>query len=196
MSGKAIFWFSVWTSAFSALFYHVYNLLPFGIGWVMFVCLGVFFGMGLKPKDTPALLISAYSGMAWGQFDFFLIFLFGLMGMGTAASTFVSILVGTTVTMCIHLGPLSKTPLRHMPIIFAGVCLTFSQGGKNILGLAVTFAFGLALCAVCCAGQMWFMKLFPKKEADSDEPDEIAGIPKDAPIRKAARKLSGRVSEN
>lgn len=167
MSGKAIIGFSVWTSVVSAIFYHFYNMLPFGIGWIMFVCLGIFFGMGLKPKHTPALLLTAYAGMAWGQFDFFLIWLFGLMGMASQAAMFWSITVGTTITMCIHLGPLKKTPLQYMPIIFAGVCLTFSQGGKNILGLAVTFAFGMALCAVCFAGQALFMKLFPQTEAQA-----------------------------
>ena len=143
MSRKAIFWFSLWTSAFSALFYFVYNFLPFGVGWMMFVCLGVFFGMGLK-----------------------LISLFARMGMNGQASTFLSIVIGTTITMCIHLGPLGNTPLRHMPIIFAGVCLTFSQNGKNILGLVVTFAFGLALCAVCFAGQAVFVKKFPLEQQE------------------------------
>jgi len=166
MSRKAIFWFSLWTSTFSALFYFFYNFLPFGVGWMMFVCLGVFFGMGLKPKDTPALLLSSYCGIAWGLFDFLLISLFARMGMNGQASTFLSIVIGTTITMCIHLGPLGNTPLRHMPIIFAGVCLTFSQNGKNILGLVVTFAFGLALCAVCFAGQAVFVKKFPLEQQE------------------------------
>lgn len=164
MSRKAILYFSLWTSVFSALFYHVYNYLPFGIGWMMFVCLGVFFGMGLTAKDTPALLLSAYAGIAWGQFDFLLIRIFTAWGMGDALSTFLSVVLGTTITMCLHLGPLRKTPLRHMPIIFAGVCLTFSQGGGNIPGLAVTFAFGLALCAVCQLGQVFFIRKFPLAE--------------------------------
>ena len=172
MSSKAIFWFSLWTSAFSALFYFVYNMLPFGIGWMMFVCLAVFFGMGLKPKDTPSLLISAYAGILWGLFDFLLIYLLSLTGMPSEASTFLSIVIGTTITMCLHLGPLSKTPLRHMPIIFAGVCLTFSQGGQNILGLFVTLAFGMGLCAVCFAGQSLFIKKFPKIEGSDPKNPE------------------------
>ena len=167
MSRKCIFWFSVWTSVFSALFYFVYSFLPFGVGWMMFVCLGVFFGMGLTPKHTPALLISSYAGILWGLFDFLLIALFAKIGMNDALSTFLSIVIGTTITMCIHLGPLSKTPLRHMPIIFAGVCLTFSQGGHNVLGLVVTFAFGMALCATCFAGQAIFSKKFPLEENET-----------------------------
>ena len=164
MNTKAVIAFSIWTSAWSAVFYHFYNMLPFGIGWIMFVCLGIFFGMGLTPKHTPSLLLCAYAGMAWGQFDFLLIWIFGLLGMASEASMFLSIVVGTTITMILHLGPLKNTPLRYMPIIFAGVCLTFSQGGGNILGLAVTFAFGMALCAVCFAGQAMFVKKWPAEE--------------------------------
>lgn len=163
MSIKCIICFSLWVSVFSAIFYHIYNLLPFGIGWVMFVCLGVFFGMGLKVKHTPGLLLSSYAGIAWGLFDFLLIRLFTQIGMDSSLSTFLSIVLGTTITMVLHLGPLSKSPLRHMPIIFAGVCLTFSQNGENILGLAVTFAFGIALCAVCQIGMDLFTKKFPVK---------------------------------
>ncbi len=95
---------------------------------------------------------------------FFLIGLLMKTGIGSAASNFIAITLGTTITMAIHLGPLSRTPLRHMPIIFAGVCLTFSQGGKNLLGVAVTFAFGMALCAVCFTGQMIFIKKFPQEQ--------------------------------
>ncbi len=47
MSKKAIICFSLWTSCFSALFYFVYGFLPFGIGWMMFVCLGGIFWNGL-----------------------------------------------------------------------------------------------------------------------------------------------------
>jgi hypothetical protein len=163
MSRNAIICFSVWVSVFSAIFYHIYNILPFGIGWIMFVCLGIYFGMGLKVKNTPGLLISAYSGILWGLFDFLLIRLFSTAGLQDSGAAFWAIVIGTTSTMCIHLGPLSKTPLRHMPIIFAGVCLTFSQGGKNILGLVVTFAFGVALCAICQVGMDLFTKKFPGK---------------------------------
>lgn len=162
MSKKACIIFSIWTSFFSALFYHVYGMLPdlfsrlFGYdgfhacGWVMFVCLGIYFGMGLKPRDILSALLSAYAGMVWGQVDFLLGDLFGsIPGVSPAAAMFISILVGTTITMYIHLYLLDRTPLRQMPFIFAGVCLTFSQGGSNVPGLAVTMTSGIILCAVC-----------------------------------------------
>ena len=170
MSTKTIIVFSLWTSFWSAVFYHFYNMFfDFGIPWIMFICLGIYFAMGLKPRQSPGLLLSAYCGLLWGQVDFLLIFLFGtVMGMSTAAASFAAIILGTAVSMYIHLKPLSKTPLRHMPIIFAGVCLTFSQGGKNVPGLFVTFFCGILLAAICSAGQLYLMKKFPLEEKSQD----------------------------
>lgn len=163
MSKTTILLFSLWTSFWSAVFYHFYNILfDFNIPWIMFICLGIFFAMDLSPRQAPGLLLSAYCGLAWGQFDFFLIFLFGsIAGMGAASASFAAIVLGTAVSMYIHLKPLSRTPLCHMPIIFAGVCLTFSQGGKNLPGLLVTFLCGILLAAICSAGQRFLMKKFP-----------------------------------
>ena len=160
MSKKACIIFSIWTSFFSALFYHIYGMMPdlfgsFGIdfaacGWIMFVCLAIYFGMGLTPKDFPSAICSAAAGLAWGQFDFWLGDLFGkIPGVGPAGAMFASILIATTITMFIHIYILEKTPFRQMPFIFAGVCLTFSQGGTNEPALITTFIFGLVLCTIC-----------------------------------------------
>lgn len=147
MSTKIIILFSLWTSFWSAVFYHFYNMFfDFGIPWIMFICLGIYFAMGLKPRQSPGLLLSAYCGLLWGQVDFLLIFLFGtVMGMSTAAASFAAIILGTAVSMYIHLKPLSKTPLRHMPIIFAGVCLTFPRAGKMFPACLSPFSAGFCL---------------------------------------------------
>ncbi len=162
MSSKAVLYFSIWTSLLSAIFYHFYTMwFSFGIPWIMFVCMAIYFGMGLQPKDSPGLLLSAYCGLAWGQFDFLLISLFTGLGLGMAGASFLSIVIGTTITMYIHIKLLGGTPIGHMPIIFAGVCLTFSQGGGNVPGLIVTFAIGILLVTLCSLGQVWCMKKFP-----------------------------------
>lgn len=163
MSTKTIILFSLWTSFWSAVFYHFYNsFFDYGIPWIMFVCLGIYFAMNLKPQHAPGLYVSACCGLVWGQIDFLLIALFAeVFGMGVDAASFVAIVLGTAVSMFIHLKLLCNTILRHMPIIFAGVCLTFSQGGKNVEGLIVTFLFGILLSAVCSAGQLYCMKKYP-----------------------------------
>ena len=165
MSRKAVLVFSIWTSFLSALFNYLHGLTPFGCNWVMFVCLAVFFGMGLGPRDVPAALLSAFAGMAWGQFDFLLTGLFGKTGMAAALAMFLAVLVGTAITMYLHIEMLKNAPLRHMPFVFGGVCLTFSQGGGNVIGLGATFVMGLVLAGLCVLGQQFAMKKFPLEAA-------------------------------
>lgn len=165
MSKTAILVFSLWTSFLAALFNFFHGLTPFGCNWVMFVCLAVFFGMGMMPKDVPSALLSAWVGMVWGQVDFLLVDLFGRTGISIELAMFLAIVVGTTITMFIHIHWLKNTPVRHMPFIFAGVCLTFSQGGGNVIGLGATFVMGLVLAGLCVMGQTFAMKKWPAEEA-------------------------------
>ena len=76
MSRNAVFLFSVWTSLLSAVFYFLYGFTAFGVPWVMFVCLAIFFGMGGHVRDVPAMCLSALAGCVWGKVDFLLMDLF------------------------------------------------------------------------------------------------------------------------
>lgn len=166
MSQKTVIVFSIWTSVWSAIFYHFYSLFlsDFNVPWVMFVCMAIFFGMGMAPKQLFAAILCAFCGMAWGQVDFLLIACFQNAGMGIYGASFLSIVIGTAIAMYIHLKLLANTPFRHMPYIFAGVCLTFSQGGGNVLGLGTTFVIGIALAALCTIGLNFCMKKWPLDE--------------------------------
>lgn len=166
MSHKTVICFCIWTSFWSAVFNHFYTVYfsGFGVPWIMFVCMAIFFGMNSKPQQAPGMILSAFCGLAWGQFDFLLIDLFMGMGMSANLASFVSILVGTAITMYIHIHLLGKTILGCMPFIFAGVCLTFSQGGGNVAGLAFTLTVGILLAALCTVGLNFFSKKFPLEE--------------------------------
>ena len=156
MSRNAVFLFSVWTSLLSAVFYFLYGFTAFGVPWVMFVCLAIFFGMGGHVRDVPAMCLSALAGCVWGKVDFL-----QSLGLGLAAASFVSITLGTAVTMVLHIHVLARTPFRHMPFIFAGVCLTFSQNNGNTVGLAATLVIGIVLAALCSMGMEFAVKRFP-----------------------------------
>ena len=164
MSSKAVIVFSLWTSLLSAVFYFCYGFTGFGVPWVMFVCLAIFFGMGGTVRDVPAMCLSALAGCAWGKVDFLLMDLFQNLGLGLAAASFVSITLGTAVTMVLHIHVLARTPFRHMPFIFAGVCLTFSQNNGNTVGLAATLVIGIVLAALCSLGMEFAVKRFPLPE--------------------------------
>ena len=79
MSHKTVICFAIWTSFWSALFNHFYTVYfgSFGVPWIMFVCMAIYFGMGGTPKQVPGMILSAFCGLAWGQFDFILINFFG-----------------------------------------------------------------------------------------------------------------------
>lgn len=168
MSHKTIIIFCIWTSVWSAIFNHFYSVFfaDFGVPWIMFVCMAIFFGMDLAPKQFISGILSAMCGLAWGQFDFLLINWFTKAGMGAYNASFWAIVAGTAIAMYVHLKILGKTPLGLMPYIFAGVCLTFSQGGGNVDGLAFTLIVGIILAAICSLGLRYCMKKFPleKKE--------------------------------
>ena len=168
MSQKTVIIFSLWTSVWAAIFYHFYSVCcsSFNVPWVMFVCMAIFFGMGMKPKQVPAAILCAFCGMAWGQVDFLLIAGFQNAGLGLYGASFLSIVIGTTVAMYVHLKLLANTPFRHMPYIFAGVCLTFSQGGNNVIGLGSTFVMGIVLSALCTLCLNFCMKKFPLEKTE------------------------------
>lgn len=165
MSKKAAVFFAIWTSFWCSVFNYVYMMIPAlkGHPWIMFICLAVFFGMGSTVKDVPVLMASAMCGVFWGQVDLFLMTL-GAFGM--VFGGFFPILVGTAITMVLHISYLCNTLVRAVPIIFAGVALTFAcQIGfldwGNVLGLALSMLIGLVLCGVCAWGQAFGMSKYP-----------------------------------
>ena len=169
MSLKATIFFSVWTSLFCSIFNAIYMMLPVmgGHPWIMFICLAVFFGMNSQPKDAIPQALSATCGVFWGQFDLFLM-TFGVFG--SAGFGFLPILVGTTITMILHIYFFGKLPIGVMPFIFAAVALTFATGTglmdwAGMLGLWLSILFGLCLCAICAYGMQIGLTKWPAQEA-------------------------------
>ena len=102
MSHKTVICFAIWTSFWSALFNHFYTVYfgSFGVPWIMFVCMAIFFGMNGTPKQVPGMIF----------------------------------------------------------------CLTFSQGGGNVAGLAFTLFVGIILAMICGLGLTYCSKKFDSAE--------------------------------
>ena len=66
--------------------------------------------------------------------------------------------------MAMQTNMIHGTPLGFMPFIFAGVCLTFSQGGGNVAGLAFTLFVGIILAMICGLGLTYCSKKFDSAE--------------------------------
>ncbi|MBE6007293.1 MAG: DUF1097 domain-containing protein [Sarcina sp.] len=168
MSLKATIFFSVWTSFFCSVFNGVYVMIPVlgGHPWIMFCCLAVFFALNSTVKDVPKMMVSATCGVFWGQIDL-LLMTFG--AFGSFWFGFFPILVGTTITMIIHIFYLGATPAGVVPFIFSGVALTFATGTglmdwPSIIGLWLSMMFGLVLCGVCAYGQGIGMQKWPLEQ--------------------------------
>lgn len=165
---KKAFWlYSLWVSIICAIFFFFYGYTGLTIGWVSFVILAVFFGMGSKVKDVPAILCSILAGLVWGQLNFAFISLMNMIGLSPAAGMFIGITIMTAVTMGLHLTVLGNTLFNRLPFIFACVALTFSQGGKNETGLAFTLIAGVLLAFVCSLGEAYIFAHFAKQQSDS-----------------------------
>lgn len=163
MSKKAVIFFSVWTAFFSALFNGIYTLTGMSTPWIMFVCLAIFFGLGFGPKQAPSCFASAVTGILWAQVDF-LLMTFGSIMLGFGG--FGAVLVGTAITMIIHIGYIDKLPISIVPFIFAGVCTSFAAVGglgdiTGMIQLGISYIFGIVLCAICGWGQGFAMGKFP-----------------------------------
>ena len=119
---KALWLFSLWVSFFCAVYFQIYGYTGLTIGWSAFIILAVYFGMGSKLKDVPAIFCSLIAGLIWGQLNFLFLAFLGSIGITGAVAMFIGITVVTTVTMGLHLTVLGNTVFNRLPFIFACVC--------------------------------------------------------------------------
>lgn len=170
---KALWLLSLWVSFICAVFFFLYGYTGLQIGWMSFIVLAVYFGMGSKAKDVPAIFCSIIAGLIWGQLDFVFNGLLASIGVPGAAVMFLGITIMTTITMGLHLTVLGNTLFNRLPFIFACVALTFSQGGKNEAGLAFTLIAGLFLALVCSLGESYIFSHFTQQPEAQKEISEV-----------------------
>lgn len=160
---KAIWLFSLYVSFLCAVFFFIYGFTGLTIGWMSFVMLAVYFGMGSKVKDFPSVFCSTIAGLIWGQLNYAFLALMNLTGLPAATVMFIGITVVTTITMGLHIAVLGNTVLGKLPFVFACVALTFSQGGKNETGLAFTLIAGIILALLCSLGENYIFSHFAQQ---------------------------------
>ena len=147
---------AVWIGVLSGIYVYIYLQTPlaeYGIIWMTFVALPIYFNGGAKPEEYISYVLSVLLGVAWGLFYLFCID--KLIAAGLAADLATGLAVGAvcSVQCALHfVPPLSKTPLRVVPIMFGAVSMCFSQGGDKVIPVSITLVGGLTLALFCGLG--------------------------------------------
>jgi hypothetical protein len=147
---------AVWIGVLSGIYVFLYLQTPlagYGVVWMTFVALPIYFTGGAKPAEYVGYVLSMLVGVAWG-----LIYLFciaKLMGMGMPGDIATALVVAAVCSAqcAAHFTPpLANTPLKVVPIMFGAIAMCFSQGGENVVPVILTLFGGLTLALVCGLG--------------------------------------------
>ena len=152
MTAKAKAYWSVWIGVFTCIYVFLYLISPlgqYGIIWISFIALPIYFNGGALRKDYLPQMIGSVLGVIWG-----LIMIFGvnmLGGLGPAGSNAVS--CGFfTITACLMMILKDSTMLNKVPAMFGGISACFSQGGENVVPVMITLCLGVTLGLICNEG--------------------------------------------
>jgi hypothetical protein len=172
MSVKYLVNWAIWIGGVSGIYVFIYLQTPlaqYGIIWMTFVALPIYFNGGAKPEEFVSYALSALVGVLWGLFYLFFI---GKLAAIMPADVATALGVGLVciVQCAVHfIPPLSKTPLRVVPIMFGAVAMCFSQGGSNAIPVACTLVGGVVLALICGLGTRFLAQdghwIMPKGKA-------------------------------
>ena len=160
---KYSIYYSLWISITTALYAVIYLSSPlgnYGIMWMTFVSLPIFFTAGAKLQELPHYICSMVAGIIWGIINLWFIQLIISQGLGSTWANALNLLLITIVCLVIHFVLLGETWFGKVPMLFGGLSMTFSQGGKNLLPVGMTLLCGLLLGVVFSTGGNWLEKKF------------------------------------
>lgn len=162
MSKKTTLLWAGWIGLATAIYVLLYLFSPlgkYGIIWITFIALPIYFNGGAKKEEYVHYVISDLCGVAWGVAMLYLIGI--LVGMGADASVSTGVIVGILTVACcgIHMFVPNSLFANKVPAIFGGISATFSQGGENLMVVAITLILGTTLALICQEG----LKLLPKE---------------------------------
>lgn len=156
MTTKYLVNWAIWIGALSGIYVFIYLQTPlagYGVIWMTFVALPIYFTGGAKPEEYVSYVLSMLVGVAWGLFYLFCIGKLITAGMAPDIATALAVGVICAVQCAVHfIAPLGKTPLRVVPIMFGAVASCFSQGGENFIPISITLFGGVTLALLCGLG--------------------------------------------
>lgn len=155
MPAKYLVNWATWIGMMSGIYVYVYlqtPLAPYGVIWMTFVALPIYFTGGANPSEYLSYSLSMLVGILWGSF--YLLCIEKAIAFGVPADLATALVVGIVcAAQCaIHFVPMANTPIKVVPIMFGSVSMCFSQGGTNLVPIALTLFGGLTLALVCGLG--------------------------------------------
>lgn len=146
---------ALWIGMMSGLYVFLYLLTPlaaYGVIWMTFVALPIYFNGGAKPEEYLSYVVSMAIGVVWGLIYLFLIGALIEAGVNAVFSTAFVVGVICALQCAVHFTLTAKTPVKMVPIMFGAVSMCFSQGGANVVPVFLTLFGGLTLALVCGLG--------------------------------------------
>lgn len=145
---------SIWIGVMTGIYVLLYLMSPlaqYGIIWMSFIALPIYFNGGAKPEEYIHYALSSIAGVVWGLIFLFFIGVFADMGMSPAISNALGCGI-FTIFCCFHMLVPDKVLLSKVPAMFGGIAATFSQGGEKILPIMITLVLGVTLGMICGLG--------------------------------------------
>lgn len=165
---KYLWSYSIWISVTSGIYALLYLLSPlgkYGLMWMTFVSLPIFFTAGARVSEIPNYLCSMLAGLAWGLINLWFINLLIHTGISAAAANALDLLLITIPCVGIHMTILGNTWFNKVPMVFGGLSMTFSQGGNQLPVIGITLACGILMAVVFSLGGAWLEgRLLPDQE--------------------------------
>lgn len=156
MKSKFMVNWAIWIGLIVGIFVVLYSLTPllsYGVMWSSFVVLAIYFTAGAEAKEFPNYAVSSVLGVAWAVFYLWAIGKLLDAGLNVAAAQGIAVGVICAVQCTIHfIPPLSKTWFNKPTAMFGGIAVTFSQGGQNLVPIAITLCLGCFVCMLCAMG--------------------------------------------
>ncbi|MDR3175224.1 MAG: DUF1097 domain-containing protein [Desulfovibrio sp.] len=147
---------AIWIGGLSGVYVFIYLQTPlaqYGVIWMTFVALPIYFNGGAKPEEFVSYVLSMVVGVAWGLFYLWCIEKLAGAGMRGDIATALVVGVVCSAQCAVHfIPPLAKTYLRVVPIMFGAISMCFSQGGGKVIPVTLTLLGGLTLALVCGLG--------------------------------------------
>ena len=156
MTNRGLFNWTVWISAWSALYTLLYLLSPladYGVVYCTFVGLPIYFLSGAKKEEFLNYAVSFVAGVAWGWLYITVInWMCAAFGLSAPVSSAIAILVITIVCVGFHFIVTPNTLFNKVPAMFGGIAMMFSTGGTKMVPVAVTLVLGVGLAYLCNLG--------------------------------------------